>query len=252
MTDSEPLLVTRESGVLTLQLDRPHARNAISRVLRRRLRDVLQEAAVDPEVRVVVIRGDERAFCSGGDIKEMGNGLADSSAKLALAKQIVQCIADMPQPVVAVVRGHAAGAGFSMALACDLVVADRTATFTAPFTALGLVPDMGGTYWLLRQVGLHRAKDILLTGRPVSAQEAVDLGFVSRLWDADELEDRLDDLTSGLRELSPTALGLTKRLVNRAFETDLGAALDAEQTAQALASDLSDRLNVKDGRTAAD
>lgn len=238
MSDEEPLVLESEGGVLTIRLDRPRARNAINRVMRRGLRDVLQDAAVDPEVRVVVIRGDERAFCSGGDIKEMGNGPADNSTKLSLAKQIVTCLADMPQPVIAVVRGHAAGAGFSMALACDLVVADETATFTAPFAARGLVPDMGGTYWLLRQVGLHRAKDILLTGRPVTAQEGADLGFVSRLWPAAELEERLSELTRSLAATSPTALGLTKKLLNRAFENDLGAALDAEQVAQTLAADL--------------
>lgn len=237
MSDEQPLALDTRDGVLTIRLDRPRARNAINRVMRREMRDVLQEAAVDPEVRVVVLRGDERAFCAGGDIKEMGNGSTDNGIKLALAKQIVTCVADMPQPVVAVVRGHAAGAGFSLALACDLVVADETATFTAPFAARGLVPDMGGTYWLLRQVGLHRAKDILLTGRPVTAQEAADLGFVSRLWAAAELEERLVELTRSLAATSPTALGLTKRLLNRAFENDLSAALDAEQAAQIQAAD---------------
>lgn len=237
MSDETPLALSTEGGVLTVRLDRPAARNAINRIMRRSLRDVLQDASVDPEVRVVVIRGDDRAFCSGGDIKEMGNGPADNSTKLALAKQIVTCLADMPKPVVAVVRGHAAGAGFSMALACDLVVADPTATFTAPFAERGLVPDMGGTYWLIRQVGLHRAKDILLTGRSISAQEAFELGLVSRLWLADDLENKLSELTQSLASTSPTALGLTKKLLNRAFESDLGAALDAEQASQIQAAD---------------
>lgn len=237
MSEGEPLRLDRDGGVVTVQLDRPAARNAINRAMRRALRDALQEAAVDPGVRVVVIRGDERAFCAGGDIKEMGGGRADAVVKLGLAKQIVTAIADMPKPVVAVVRGHAAGAGFSLALACDLVLADETAVFTAPFAGRGLVPDMGGTYWLARQLGLHRAKDVFLTGRPVGATEAAEVGLVARLWPAAELDARAAGLVGELASASPTALGLTKKLLNRAGDNDLGASLDAEQLAQALAAD---------------
>ena len=177
---------------------------------------------------------------SFGDIKEMGNGPADNAMKLGLAKQIVQAIADMPKPVVAVVRGHAAGAGFSAALACDLVVADETARFHASFVDRGLVPDMGASYWLVRQVGLHRAKAILLTGRVLTGQDGLELGFVSHFWPKGDLEKRLRELTSALAAASPTALGLTKRMLNRAFETDLSASLDTELVSQLLAADSSE------------
>lgn len=233
----DPLLSSSSGGVLTLRLNRPHARNAINRELRRMLRDALQDAAIDPAVRVIVLRGDQQAFCAGGDIKEMGKGPADNVVKLGLAKQIVQSIADMEKPVVAVVRGHAAGAGFGFALACDLVVADETAVFSATFVERGLVPDMGSGHWLIRQVGLHRAKDILLTGRRIDAQEALELGLVSRLWRSEELEERLAELAGKLVTAPPAALGLTKRALNRAFETDLGAALDTELVSQLVAAE---------------
>jgi 2-(1,2-epoxy-1,2-dihydrophenyl)acetyl-CoA isomerase len=236
----QPLLASVEREVLTLQLNRPRARNAINRVLRVQLRDALQAAAVDDAIRVVVLRGDERSFCAGGDIKEMGNGPADNAMKLGLAKQIVQAIADMPKPVVAVVRGHAAGAGFSTALACDFVVADESARFHASFVDRGLVPDMGASYWLVRQVGLHRAKAILLTGRVLTGQDGLELGFVSHVWPKGDLESRLHELTSALAAASPTALGLTKRMLNRAFETDLSASLDTELVSQLLAADSSE------------
>lgn len=235
--EASAVLVDAEAGVLTITLNRPEARNAINWTVRRRLRDVLAAAAADPAVRVVVMRGDERAFCSGGDIKEMGGGRADDLAKLAMAGQIVTSIAGMPQPVVAVVRGHAAGAGFSLALGCDLVVADDTAVFSAPFVRRGLVPDMGASHWLTRHLGPHRAKDILLTGRSLSAAEAADLGIVSRLCRPADLDAEVDRLVAALAESSPTATSLTKRLVNQALDRDLAAALDTEQMAQALAAD---------------
>ena len=236
MSEQPTILRTLEAGVLTLRLNRPAARNAINRQMRGELRSMLQDAAADPDTRVVVLAGDERAFCSGGDIKEMGGGAADSAAKLALAKQVVQLIADLPKPVVAAVRGHAAGAGFSLALACDFVVVDQTALFRSAFITRGLVPDMAGTYWLARQVGLYRAKDIALTGRPVTAQEAFDLGIAARLWSTPEFDEQLSRFSRSLADGPTLAFGLTKRLINRAFESDLGAALDAEALAQTIAS----------------
>lgn len=233
---ADPLLSDLEGGVLTLQLNRPEARNAINTLLRGQLRDAVQAAAVDTAVRVIVIRGDRTAFCAGGDIKEMSGDPLVNAAKLAIAKQIVTAIADMAKPVVAVVQGHAAGAGFSLAAACDLIVADDNAKFHAPFVGRGLVPDMGATYWLVRQLGLHRAKDLFLTARSLTALEAYELGLVSRYWPDGDVEERLSELTSALAATAPAAVGLTKRLLNRALETDLSAALDAELTAQSLAA----------------
>jgi 2-(1,2-epoxy-1,2-dihydrophenyl)acetyl-CoA isomerase len=232
-----PLIVTRDdAGVLRLQLNRPKARNAINWALRRELVRVLRETALDPDVRAVVIAGDERAFCAGGDVKEMGNGTADTSAKLVLAKVIVETITGMPQPVVAEVRGFASGAGFGLALACDVLLVDETAVFQSAFVTRGLVPDFGTSYLLTRAVGVPKAKEIILSGRDVTAAEAVQLGIAARMFPSADLRAGVDAVVAGLAASSLTALGLSKRLVDGAPGRDLSTALDHERLSQLIAA----------------
>ncbi len=230
------LVSTSASGVTRLQLNRPQARNAINWALRRQLRAALEAASVDGSVRVVVLAGDQRAFCSGGDVKEMGNGPVDTGAKLSMAATINHLIADMDKPVVAEVRGFAAGAGVGLAMACDFVLVDETAVFQTAFVSRGLAPDMGTSYWLARQVGLHRAKEILLTGRSVDATEAHELGIAARKWQATDFRREADAFVESLAAAPVGAMGLTKRLLNRVFETDLATALDLERLSQLQAS----------------
>jgi 2-(1,2-epoxy-1,2-dihydrophenyl)acetyl-CoA isomerase len=227
-------------GVLRLTLDRPAKLNAINHDLRARLHRALTLDAAAPEVRVVLLTGAGRAFSAGGDVTEMATSTADTMAKLEAGRVIVEAMARLPKPVVAGVRGHAAGAGFSLALAADLVVADTTAVFRSVFVHRGLVPDMGATYWLARQVGLHRAKEIMLTGRPVGAREAHDLGIVTRLFGPDEFAAGLDGVAADLAQGPTVAYGATKRLLNVAFEHDLGAQLDAEALSQVMATTTQD------------
>ena len=240
--DAPALLSDLRDGILRLTFNRPRARNAINWELRRSLIAQLEAASRDHAVRVVVLAGDEKAFCAGGDVKEMGNGSRDTSDKLVIAKAINQLIADMDKPVVAEVRGYASGAGFGLALACDIVLADDTAVFQSSFIQRGLVPDMGTTYWLVRQVGLHRAKEIIFTGRSIDAAEGQALGFVSRRWPAATFRDEADALESSLAAQPMTGLGLTKHMLNRSLETDLSAAMDAERVGQLMASTSDEHL----------
>lgn len=235
-----PLLMKWQGGILWLTLNRPAARNAINRELRHLLRSCLAVEAAAPDVRAVVIQGDERAFCSGGDIKEMGGGPVAVTQKLDEGRAIVEGIARLPKPVVAAVRGHASGAGFSLAMACDVIVADHTATFRSVFVKRGLIPDLAGTYWLARQVGLYRAKDIIFTGRPVSATEAHHLGLVTHLWETSDFGRELQVLAADLASGPTVAFGVAKRLLNRTFETDLATALDLETLGQAHAAGTED------------
>jgi len=231
--DHAPLLQHLDAdGALWLTFNRPEARNAINFEMRALLRQHLRETARDPRVRVVVLRGDVTAFCAGGDVTEMGGGPDVAAGKLAVGAEIVRALAELNRPVIAGVQGHAAGAGFSIALACDLVVADTSAQFRASFVGRGLVPDMGGTYWLARQVGLHRAKEIFLTGRVVTAEEAHQLGFVSQVFDPAEFEARLGTLVADLAHGHVEAMGATKVLLNQSGGRDLPAQLDAEAAAQ--------------------
>jgi 2-(1,2-epoxy-1,2-dihydrophenyl)acetyl-CoA isomerase len=234
--DGSALLSELRDGILRLTFNRPRARNAINWEVRRALLAKLDSASRDHAVRVVVLAGDEKAFCAGGDVKEMGNGSRDTSDKLAIAKTINTLIADMDKPVVAEVRGYASGAGFGLALACDIVLADDTAVFQSSFIERGLVPDMGTTYWLVRQVGLHRAKEIIFTGRSIDAAEGQALGFVSRVWPVAIFRAEADSLETFLAGQPMTGLSLTKHMLNRSLESDLSAAMDAERVGQLMAA----------------
>lgn len=225
----EPALLTRsEAGVLWLTLNRPKVRNALDDELRALLFDALRSAALDPQVRAVVIRGAGTAFCAGADVADLGIGAAGTAAMLERGREIVTALAELPKPVIAAVQGPAAGAGFSLALACDLIVADDSAVFHPVFAKVGLAPDWAFTHWFVRTLGLHRAKDILLTGRALPAAEAHDLGVVARVWPAGDFEEALQEFAATLAAGPTVALGVTKRLLNQAVETDLAGSLSAE------------------------
>lgn len=232
-TTGEPgLLVERRNGTLWMQFNRPEARNAFDWPVRHLLIEALSGAAADPEVRAVVLRGNSVAFSAGGDIREMTPGAPDTGEKLAAGARIIQLIADLPVPVVAAVQGHAAGAGFSMAMACDLIYAADNAVFSPSFALIGLSTDLGASYWLPRAVGLPRAKDILLSGRPLDAQSAADLGIVSAVWPADEFEERLAERVGEIAAGPSRAYGAMKRLLNGSSSTTLQEQIEAENVVQ--------------------
>lgn len=226
--DQPGLLVERRDGTLWLQFNRPRARNAFDWPVRHLLIDALSQAASDPDVRAVVLRGDHVAFSAGGDIGEMTPGAPDTADKLAAGARIVQLIATMPVPVIAAVQGHAAGAGFSLAMACDLIFAADNALFSPSFALIGLSTDLAASYWLPRAVGLPRAKDILLSGRALDAQAASELGLVSAVWPLAEFEDRLAERVDEIAAGPSRAYGSIKRLLNSSFSRTLQEQLDAE------------------------
>lgn len=226
------LLVRQDEGILWLTLNRPHARNAVNDEVRVLLREALSSEAAAPDVRAVVIQGDERAFSAGGDVKEMDGEPGNIARMLDEGRVIVESIARLPKPVIAAVRGSAVGSGFSIAMACDIVVADETAVFQSVFAKIGLIPDLAGTYWLARQVGLYRAKEMVFTARPVGAAEAHQLGLVARLWPAADFDIELRRLAHELATGPTQAFGVAKRLLNRTFETDLSTAIELENLGQ--------------------
>ena len=232
MSGEQGLLVDRRDGTLWLQFNRPEARNAVDWPVRHLLIDALSEAAADADVRAVVIRGDRIAFSAGGDIREMTPGAPDTAEKLAAGSRIIQLIATMPVPVIAAVRGHAAGAGFSMAMACDLIFAADDAVFSPSFALVGLSTDLGASYWLPRAVGLPRAKDILMSGRPLDARTAADLGLVSAVWSTDEFEERLEARVRDIAAGPTRAYGAIKRLLNLSSSRTLQEQIDAENVDQ--------------------
>jgi len=227
-------------GVLRLTLDGEETLNALDAEAKESLADTLRRIRIDRETRVVLITGAGRAFCSGGDIRGMGpRTTLDSVDRLTLGREIVESLQLLRKPVIAAVNGVAAGAGFNLALAADIIIAKADAYFQASFVRVGLLPDFGGTYQLTRQVGLLRAKEILLSARKVSAAEAHSLGIAAHVYD-EGFQEHVLAYAERLARSAPAALGLTKMLVNRASEGSLSEALDREVLGQAVLSQTRD------------
>ena len=238
MGDFESLLWQIEGHVATITLNRPEKKNAMSFVMFNELRDAFLRAANDDQVRCVVVTGAGGAFCSGADLTDPAN-VAGSSLemkdRMRMIDGVVRAFVNCPKPTIAKVTGVAAGAGCNLALACDLVVATREASFAELFVKRGLVVDFGGTWALSRLLPLNKAKEIALLGEMLSAEEADRLGLLNRLCDADEVDAVVKDYAERLASLPPRTVTLIKENLNRAGERSLEESLDAESIGQILA-----------------
>lgn len=231
------LAVEQRGPARWLRLTRPERRNALTVDLVRQLADAVTAAGQDPSVRAIVVTGAPPVFCAGGDLADLGTvaergALAVSEVVYRQFHRLVLALADAPVPVVAAVNGAALGAGLDLALACDLRVVSRAATFASSWIAVGLVPGMGGAHLLARAVGSTRANEMVLLGRPVAAERALDWGLVNEVVEPEALEGRVDDLVGELAALSAPALSRSKASLRRAlalgFEQEL-AVLGATQ-----------------------
>ena len=231
----EILLEETQGGIATLTLNRPDALNALNSQLRGELLRAVKSAARDDAVRAVVITGAGRGFCAGADLRG-GSGERDFRAILASEyNPLIEAIRASPKPVVASVNGVAAGAGMSLALAADLVVAAEEARFVPAFHRIGLVPDSGLARILVRALGRHRAFEILSGERQLSATEARDAGLVATVVPADGLSQATSELAARLAAGPTRGLALTKRLLALAEDATLADALEAEAALQDLA-----------------
>ena len=242
----ETILAETTEGVLTLTLNRPDLYNAFTPEMGRELTDALKAAGRDGVVRAVVITGAGRAFCSGQDLKLVDEVLAgDGPPGLGgLIRRhyngLILAMRRLEKPILASVNGVAAGAGMSLALACDLRIASDKASFLQAFVNIGLVPDSGSMYFLPRLVGLAKALELCLLGERVSAEEAQRIGLVSRVVPAEELAAVTGELARKLASGAGKAIGLTKRGLNRALETDLDGMLEYEALLQEVAGRTAD------------
>ncbi|MEU6643585.1 enoyl-CoA hydratase-related protein [Saccharomonospora sp. NPDC046836] len=231
------LLCEVSDGVLWLRLNRPRKLNAMDADMRRGLLEALATTGQSPDVRAVVIGGTPPAFSAGVDVSELGDGLLGTVQMLDLGRDIITTIANLPKPVIAAVRGTAAGAGLSLVLACDLVVAAASASFRPIFADRGLAPDWGCAHLLVQHAGLLRAKNILFAGQPLDMRTAQEYGLVTRLCEDDDFEDELAGFAARLAAGPTAALGVTKRLLNHAASgADLAATLALETYGQAFAT----------------
>jgi 2-(1,2-epoxy-1,2-dihydrophenyl)acetyl-CoA isomerase len=224
-----------DGGVARLTLNRPEQANAIDARMAAELRDASIALRFDPTVRAVLVTARGKLFCGGGDLRtfhEAGDGAGALLAGMASDLHVAMAtLAEMDAPVVVGVRGSAGGAGMSLVAAADLVVAGERAKFTMGYTAAGLAPDGGSTFFLSRVVGLRRAMDLVLTNRVLTALEAEAWGLVTRVVADDRVDEEAAALASTLAAGPTAVLGTAKRLVIEGASSALGAALNRETVA---------------------
>jgi 2-(1,2-epoxy-1,2-dihydrophenyl)acetyl-CoA isomerase len=237
-TAFETLALETTDGICTITLNRPEVYNAFSDKLTFELQDALKGAERDRDVKVIIITGAGKAFCSGQDVAELKEKYVPGHVPhlgtdiRRRYNPIAQRLRQMDKPVIAAVNGVAAGAGMSLALACDIRVASQSASFLAAFINVGLVPDTAGTFTLPRLVGLGRALELCLTGDKISADEALRIGMVNRVVPGDELMTEARKIATRLAGLPARGIALVKHLLNRSFDNDLPGQLEAEAFAQ--------------------
>ncbi|OLE18154.1 MAG: 2-(1,2-epoxy-1,2-dihydrophenyl)acetyl-CoA isomerase [Betaproteobacteria bacterium 13_1_20CM_3_63_8] len=231
------ILVSQEPGVLTITLNRPEKLNAFNPEMHRELRAALERAADEAQIRVVILTGAGRAFCAGQDLAErnVAPGAAPIDLSVSLGSYynpLVRRLRTLPKPLLCVVNGVAAGAGANIALACDLVLAARSASFVQSFARIGLVPDSGGTYFLPRLVGAARAMGLALLGEKLSAEEAERWGLIWKAIDDDKLAAEASELARNLAAGPTKAYALLKKALYLSPGNSLDAQLELERDLQ--------------------
>lgn len=234
---TQELLASINDGIATLTMNRPASRNALSRDMVQAMHAALTAYATDPAIRLIVLTGAGQAFCSGGDVKGFAQAASGAAPSMPFDQRVIdlrqrmdlsRLLHEVPKPTLAVIPGPAAGAGLSLALACDLRLAADNAKLTTAFARVGLSGDFGGSYFLSHLVGASRARELYFTGRVVLADEALRLGMVDRVVPAADLGLATQQWARELAALPTVALGYMKRNLNLGQRASLSDVLDAE------------------------
>ena len=227
------LLVEVTDGVALVKLNNPESLNALSADIKADLAAFLTEARADTDIRAMVLTGEGRAFCAGGDLKaKPAVSVAEGRTRIKKLHELVRLIRDTEKPVIAAVNGFAVGAGMNLALACDIIIASEDAKFSEIFTNVGLIPDAGGLYFLPQLVGPMRAKELCFTARRIGAKEAEKMGLVNKVVSPAELIDEAMALAAAIAKGPAISIAYIKRLLNKSSEWDLDTLLEAEAFAQ--------------------
>ena len=234
---TQDLLESTANGITTLTMNRPQARNAFTRDMIEAMAEALPRLAANPAVRLVVLTGAGEAFCAGGDVKSFARSAAGAPALMSFDQKVTDLrermevsrwLHEMPKPTLAVIPGAAAGAGLSLALACDLRIACDDAKLTTAFSKIGLSGDFGGSYFLNHLVGAAKAREMYFTGEVLRGSEAQRIGLVNRAVPAAQLAAAASAWAAELAALPTVALGYMKRNLNTGLRGSLGDVLDAE------------------------
>ena len=226
----ESIAVSNDDGIARITLNRPDRLNSFTRAMHAELRDALANLS---DTRVVVLTGAGRGFCAGQDLNDRavapGEAVDLGETVDESWNPLIRTLASLPQPVIARVNGVAAGAGANIALACDLIVAAKSAKFIQSFSALGLVPDSGGSWYLPRLVGQARALGLALTGEPLLAEQAAEWGLIWKAVDDDQLDGEVDAVASKLAALPPLGLSAIKQIIRSSWSRTLDEELDLQR-----------------------
>jgi enoyl-CoA hydratase/carnithine racemase len=240
--DSSLIELKVERGIATLAFNRPDKRNAMSDAMRTQFIAALEQVAADKAIRALVLTGNGKGFCAGGDIAGMERRMQAPAGEIAFngwhrqqrVHHTQSLLHTMPKPTIAAVNGAASGLGADTALACDFIIASEWASFTWSYIHRGIVPDGGGMYFLPRRVGLAKAKELVFTGRKVDVDEALRLGIADRKTSADTLLADAQAWAAELSQGSATALALAKTIIDQTFESSAHAVFAQGSQAQGI------------------
>jgi len=236
------ILFQKEGPIVTITFNDPEKLNPMGLQTGEETRLALEECGRDEEIRAVILTGAGRAFSAGGDLREISKESPPMVFRDGIARifQAVLAIADLEKPVVAAVNGPAMGVAFNMALACDIIVASEEASFSEIFVRVGLIPDGGAHFLLPRIVGLTKAKELIYTGKIISAKEAATLGLVNQVVPPDKLNSAAREWADRLAQGPTRAIGIAKKILNKSFQSSLADIIEMETEMQTLLHETED------------
>ncbi len=236
------ILINHSNGVCELRLNRPSVFNSFNKDMAMQLQQALDACDLDDAVRAIVITGEGKAFCAGQDLAEAMD--PDGPELQAIVRDhynpIIERIRSIEKPIIAAVNGVAAGAGANIALACDIAIAKKSASFIQAFSKIGLIPDSGGTFFLPRIIGMQKAMALMMTGDKVTADQAVELNMIYKSVDDDDFESEVKQFAETIAKMPTRGLGLTKKAINASYSNTLTEQLALEETLQTEAGETYD------------
>ncbi|MRG85963.1 enoyl-CoA hydratase [Salinibacillus xinjiangensis] len=232
--ETNDLQVKKKEGVMYLTLHRPDRLNAFSAEMIQGLITAIRQAKTDDTVRVITISGSGRSFSAGGDVKTMGKANSlDTYDHIGTLNELILAMRDVPKPIIAAVHGYAAGAGFNLALACDMILAAEGSQFVLSFSKVGLISDGGGLYFLPRLIGPYRAKELFLNGEPIKVDKAFELGIVNHIYPLHEFDSKVNEFVTQIAAGPSKAYGFMKRIADQSLHSSLDEILEMERITQA-------------------
>lgn len=240
--------ITQSDGIVILTLNRPDKFNSFIRDMAFELQKALDDCHLDPEVRCIILTGEGKAFCAGQDLQEAieSNGLELSKIVCEHFNPIIQRIRKNDKPIIAAINGVAAGAGANIALACDITIATKSASFIQAFSKIGLIPDSGGTYTLPRLIGMQKASALMMLGDKVTATEAERLGMIYKVVEDDDFNEEVQKIAQIMASMPTKAFSLTKKALNKTWQNSLSDQLileDKLQTEAGMTEDYQEGVN---------